>query len=347
MNNFILLDSAIKQYSVKNEELLSEYRVLCVKSYIFPPDNFNRHHICPKSLAKKLGYSKQEYNNEDNIAKLSIRDHVYAHFLLHKIFGGLMTYSFHHFTKSVQRWQDMPDMDIVIDEIARSISEYQKIASEMRHGRKLNVVSVYDAVTPLEGTDLYREGSNLSTSKNGKTIRIPKDLTDKRYCGRICFKNTLTGQFKYAFYDTKEYKEIENDVQYKKLTYLTPHKSLKDELICPWCGFKGFAPGILGYHFDFCKKNPNAIKRKDNLDIQKQEVLGNLTTLNASKSINLSVPHFMRIGKRLFPNKITPRGRIVFWTRNEIDRIRNYQKLTVKERRELNHSLINELFNEV
>ncbi|MDR1390954.1 MAG: hypothetical protein LBI95_01095 [Holosporales bacterium] len=342
MNNFILLDIAVKQFPVKNKELLLEYRSLCVKSYICPLDNLNRHHICPKSLAKKLGYSKQEYDNEDNIAKLSIKDHVYAHFLLHKIFGGLMTYAFHHFTKSVPKWQDMPDMHIVIDEIAQSIADYQRISSKMRRGRKLKVVSVYDAVTPLEGINLYREGLNLSTSKNGKIIRTPKNLTNKRYCGRTCFKNKLTGKLKYVFRDTKEYEEFENDVQYKKLTYLTPHESLKDELICPWCGFKGYAPGILGYHFDFCKENPNAVKRKDNLDIQAQEILGNLTTLKASKSVNISVPQFMRIGKRLFQNKIIPRGRIVFWTRNEIDQIHNYQKLTVKERREIN-GVVNEI----
>jgi hypothetical protein len=286
-------------------------------------------------MAMDLGIPASEYNNpEINIVGLEIRDHIIAHYYLHKIFGGKMTYAFHHFTKSVPGWQNL-DINKAINEIAMSVEKYQKIAPKMRRGRKLNIASFADAVPSLDSEDIFRDGQNKALKILGDhpTIkRIPKDASDKRYLGRRTYINKTTGDCKKEFLSEND----KNSEWYKVPTYKDKgyRHRIHETLTCPWCGRTGKVPGILSYHFDFCIKNPNAVIRRESFDIQNQEGLGNLTTANAAKETNMSLPHFVRLGKRLFSNKNIPRGCIVFWTRYEIEMICWYKHLTPKERRD-------------
>jgi hypothetical protein len=337
MDSTFLFRQTLPRLAVRGKKFIQSYVDLVSFSGLFVEGKTNNHHVLPKSMAIDLGIHASEYNNpEINIVNLEIRDHILAHYYLHKIFGGKMTYAFHHFTKSVPEWQNL-DINKVIDEIARSVEEYQKITSRMRRGRKLNIASFSDAIPSLISEDIFRNGQNkfLKTLGDNPTVkRIPKNTSDKRYLGMHIYVNKMTRDCKKDFLGVED-----KNSEWRKIPFYKEKEyrhRIHETLTCPWCGCAGKVPGILSYHFDFCTKNPNAIIRRESFDIQEQEVLGNATTANAAKKTNMSVPHFTRLGKRLFPNKNIPRGYIVFWTKYEIEMIHWYKQLTMKERRDPN-----------
>jgi hypothetical protein len=340
-----LFRSVLPRLAIRDKKFLQPYVDLVSFPGLFVEGKTNNHHVLPKSMAVDLGIPAKEYNDpEINIVNMEVRDHVLAHYYLHKLFGGKMTYAFHHFTKSIPGWQNY-GLNNVLDEISKSIKYYQKITSQMRRGKKLNIASFVDAIPPLDAENIFRDGQNKSVRILGDQLlikRIPQNTLDKRYLGRRVYVNKETGEHKKDFRsltginnEDKEWREVPTwrDKKYRHRVH--------EILSCPWCGYTGEVPGILSFHFDFCKKNPNAIPRREHIDIKYQETLGNLTTANAAKATNMSVPQFTRLGKRLFINKKIPRGNIVFWSNYEVEMIRWYKQLTTKERRDPNVFLRN------
>jgi len=374
MNAATLFLQNLASLMIKDRSFLQPYVDLAAFPSLFSTDKTNEHHVLPVSLAIDLGITKKDYDDKTtNIVTLEIADHVLAHYYLHKLLGGKMTYAFHRFTKSIHGWEKLfsnkKNRIQIVAEIAKSIKDFQEYVSKTRKGKKLNLKypkkgipqgpmseeskrkmseaaknrpeGYYNARVELmqkawKGRRHSEESrKKISKAKLGKKNRPAsfeqKEKIRESMQGRVVLTNGI--KKRYVFKNSEIYQKLLNADW--RLLSPSSHVSQGVLLSCPWCGKQGKAPGILGYHFNFCKSNPARKKRKDNIRATKQKAKGNLSSSDAAKAAGLSVPHFVRLGKLLFPNKIIFQGSITFWTEIEVQQIQNYKKLSLKERSEL------------
>jgi len=205
------------------------------------------HHIIPKSMGGT--------NDNENLVKLTAREHYIAHWLLYKIHkNDKMAFAFHMMSNRLGgSRQNSIKYEIARKAFSKHISKLNKgkTLSES-HKRKISE-SKLGSKNPMYGkthSDDHKEYlRDINTGdKNGFYGKTHSDEF-KSKLSEYAKNRTGLESNAYGMRHTKETKETLSKL-YKGKPRCKPHEIVK----CPHCDKSGIKPNMTRWHFDNCKQ---------------------------------------------------------------------------------------------
>lgn len=204
-----------------------------------------KHHIIPKSLGGS--------NSKENIVRLKTSEHLFAHLLLAKIYGGKMWNALFKMLNGQQIKYTNKSMRILFE---KSRKEYSANKSKSMTGLKRTKEFKEKLSKRMKGENnpmFGKEGPN-----KGKVWS--KEIKKKQSDAKIGIKNPMFGKThnrckgqdnpRYGVTLSEEQKQKQKESLKK-----TNEKKLKENpIICPHCKKIGINEGVMKrFHFDNCK----------------------------------------------------------------------------------------------
>jgi len=200
------------------------------------PDYVETHHIIPKSLGGS--------NSNDNLVKLTAREHFICHWLLTKMLSDgkdrwRMMYAFYSFTRMSKNHAREKITGIKYEILKRNLSQAKS---------KFNLGNQYNKGKKRSKEAIEKWKNSRAGYKQPESAKIKQSTTMKqKYASGHHPLQGLTYEEKYGPEEAKARKD-----KLKGPRGPRPVKRIMPTLECPHCSKVGGAGNMKRYHFDNC-----------------------------------------------------------------------------------------------